>query len=143
MQAARNLLRAMNDSTHAGCPESIACHELFFTDQTQAACWHTGTSSTDDSTHAGRQSSGMRSRGSASSAGLGSEGRVRGGIPRSASIAARLAATGAASYRAQLSSSKCVLSSQCESQTCKENMLLQVCLIHPCQPVRAVERIQI
>ncbi|KAK9836329.1 hypothetical protein WJX81_005776 [Elliptochloris bilobata] len=67
---------------------------------------HTGTSSTDDSTHAGGRVGSSLRRGSASSAGLGGEGRVRGGMPRSASIAARLAATGTANHRTHLSISK-------------------------------------
>ncbi len=65
-----------------------------------------GTSSTEDSTHAAtRMASGMRSRGSGSSAGLGGEGRVRGGLPRSASIAARLGSAGV--RRTRISTSRC------------------------------------
>ena len=65
-----------------------------------------GTSSAEDSLHAGRAGSGLRSRSSGGSAGPAGEGRVRGGLPRSASIAARLASS-AGPQRLNLSSSRC------------------------------------
>jgi hypothetical protein len=65
-----------------------------------------GTSSAEDSLHAGRAGSSLRSRGSGGSAGPAGEGRVRGGLPRSASIAARLASS-AGPQRLNLSSSRC------------------------------------